>query len=150
MPADAPPALTWAPIDVYADVVPGPRQRGGGQRRVPAPVPTGALEHGYRLPERSDVPIGRVTTWERTAADRDTVLARLDALVDDNDRRGELDGQRRRGLIVMLDWLTGFDGHTWQQRWIVSGLNDHGNQWTDQVADQRISASVRRVTAVRR
>ncbi len=138
MPADAPPALTWAPIDVYADVVPGPRQRGGGQRRVPAPVPTGALEHGYRPPERSDVPIGRVTTWERTAADRDTVLARFDALVDDNGRRGELDLLRRRGLIVMLDWLTGFDGHTWQQRWIASGLNDHGNKWTDQVADPRI------------
>lgn len=139
MPADAT-APGSAPIDVYADVVPGIGQRGHGQRRVPAPAPTGALEHGYQPPALDVAPIGRPTVWVETAADRDTVLARFDTLVG---TRGEvgfgtLDGLRRRGLIVMLDWLAAFDGETWQQRWIASGLNGHGSRWTAQITDPRI------------
>lgn len=106
MPADAT-APGWASIDVYADVVPGIGQRGHGQRRMPAPAPTGALEHGYQPPALDIAPIGRPTVWAATAADRDTVLARFDTLVGTRDEVGfgALDGQRRRGLIVMLHWL---------------------------------------------
>jgi len=79
--------------------------------------------------------------WLETDADGDTVLARFDTLVNNNKGvpLGKLDGQRRRGLIVMLDWLACFDGDTWQQRWIASGLNDHGAGWKDQIADPRIA-----------
>lgn len=137
MPADASPVSAWAPIDVYADVVPGLRQRSGGQRRVPAPVPTGALEHGYRQPELTRAPIGRPTVWSQTAADRDTVLARFDTLVTGvtGGEVGKRERRRRHGVVLLLDWLASFDGDTWQQRWVASGLNDHGNGWTGRLAD---------------
>jgi hypothetical protein len=134
VPADTPPTTATGPIDVYADVVPGPRQRGSGQRRVPTPAPTGALEHGYRQPAVVAVLIERPTVWEQTAADRGAVLARLDAFVaDDTATPAKRKRERRHGLVTMLDWLTSFDGDSWQQRWIASGLNEHGSRWTDQI-----------------
>jgi hypothetical protein len=38
---------------------------------------------------------------------------------------------RREGIEILLHWLAGFDGCTWQQRWIASGVNDAGSGWTD-------------------
>ena len=40
---------------------------------------------------------------------------------------------------VLLGWLEGFDGETWQQRWINSGANDRGRRWTDEVEIARFA-----------
>jgi hypothetical protein len=37
---------------------------------------------------------------------------------------------RRRGVIKLLRWLSELPGETWQQRWLVSGAEDHpGASW---------------------
>ncbi len=35
----------------------------------------------------------------------------------------------RRGLPLLLDWLEGRPGRTWQQRWLASGADAAGEQW---------------------
>jgi hypothetical protein len=38
---------------------------------------------------------------------------------------------RRRGVTKLLDWLATFPGDTWQQRWELSGVEQHpGKTWT--------------------
>lgn len=37
----------------------------------------------------------------------------------------------RRGLTVLLDWLEAQPGDTWQQRWLASGADAAGRDWTD-------------------
>jgi hypothetical protein len=41
--------------------------------------------------------------------------------------RHNLDQERRRGLIRVLDWLEQQPGDTWQDRWITSGADAAGN-----------------------
>lgn len=41
------------------------------------------------------------------------------------------DKTRRRGLGKLLDWLEGQPGETWQDRWMASGADDAGFEWTD-------------------
>jgi hypothetical protein len=41
--------------------------------------------------------------------------------------RRNLDQERRRGLIRVLDWLEQQPGDTWQDRWITSGADAAGN-----------------------
>ena len=36
---------------------------------------------------------------------------------------------RRRGLPLLLDWLEGQPGQTWQDRWLASGADDARGQW---------------------
>ncbi|MFC4508575.1 MULTISPECIES: tyrosine-type recombinase/integrase [Streptomyces] len=38
---------------------------------------------------------------------------------------------RRRGLMLMLDWLAEQPGDTWHQRWHASGADAAGEQWAD-------------------
>ncbi|MGJ6969818.1 tyrosine-type recombinase/integrase [Streptosporangium sp. G11] len=35
-------------------------------------------------------------------------------------------------MTVVLDWLEGFPGDTWQERWLVSGSDAHGQGWGPQ------------------
>jgi hypothetical protein len=37
--------------------------------------------------------------------------------------------QRRRGLELVLDWLAGQPGETWQDRWLASGADTAGAGW---------------------
>ncbi|WP_327586891.1 hypothetical protein OHA25_07715 [Nonomuraea sp. NBC_00507] len=37
--------------------------------------------------------------------------------------------QRRRGLGLLLDWLAGQPGETWQERWLASGADTAGASW---------------------
>jgi len=41
------------------------------------------------------------------------------------------DTVRRRGLNRFLDWLEPHPGATWQDRWLASGADDAGRDWTD-------------------
>lgn len=39
-----------------------------------------------------------------------------------------------RGVNLALDWLAGFPGGTWQQRWLASGAEDTGAGWKQDCA----------------
>ena len=57
---------------------------------------------------------------------REQVLARLfDRPV--SARRPDTRLQRRRGLLRVLDWLGRPPGDSWQDRWLASGADAHGN-----------------------
>jgi len=124
-----------APIDVYKDIVPGKGQRGRGQRREPRPAPTGALKHGYKGPDLPLLNMGRPTMWRGTTATRSEVVDRFDVeLLDHGWTRRDKDRQSNRlGVETLLDWLGSFNGDTWQQRWVASGLNDFGKGWVEAV-----------------
>jgi hypothetical protein len=74
-----------------------------------------------RFPPRAHPP-----TWLATEQGRDELLAKLLAPPFTVGDRGVRD-RRRRGLVGVLDWLTGQPGDTWQQRWLASGAEALGN-----------------------
>ncbi|MGI8777663.1 MAG: tyrosine-type recombinase/integrase [Acidimicrobiales bacterium] len=116
-------------IDVYADTVPGPRQRLRGQR--PTSHPTPASSHDFRTPNLETPTIERPATWPETEEDRDEILRRmrtLDAAATSNELR------RRTGVVgLILDWLETFPGATWQHRWLASGVDGLGPEWADDI-----------------
>ncbi|MGW4895842.1 tyrosine-type recombinase/integrase [Kitasatospora sp. NPDC004240] len=68
-------------------------------------------------------------TWWQTEQPRELVLERTLALpftaVSDANLR-----TRRRGLVKLLDWLQDQPGRTWQDRWLASGAEAAGREWT--------------------
>lgn len=93
-------------------------------RRVPVPG-------GFRTPSLPTPVIERPTAWPATAVTRAHLL---DITARGDDRRSAADRERRlSGLTVLLDWLEHFDGVTWQQRWLLSGIDDAPRTWQDLV-----------------
>ena len=91
-----------------------------GSRPLPAsPVPSVALLG--RFPPRP-VP----ASWPLTSQPKPQVLGRVLASPFPTGRPN-LDQERRRGLIRVLDWLEAQPGDTWQDRWITSGADAAGN-----------------------
>jgi hypothetical protein len=91
-----------------------------GSRPLPAsPVPSVALLG--RFPPRP-VP----ASWVLTSQPKPQVLGRVLASPFPTGR-ANLDQERRRGLIRVLDWLEAQPGDTWQDRWITSGADAAGN-----------------------
>ena len=117
-------------IDVYTDVVPGPRQRTRSPHRKANPLTTTA--HDFRTPDLPTPTIERPATWNESALDRQELLARADAL------ESEVTGKERRRRLatvaLVLDWLASFSGDSWQQRWLASGANEAGEAWTATIA----------------
>jgi len=128
-------------IDVYADTVPGPRQRVGGQRRSPRPAPRPS--HDFRTPDLPTPVIERPTHWNETDWTRQQVLDHLAAL-----EAGVTTKELRRHLTavgLLLNWLEAFPGASWQQRWLASAADSAGAAWTEQVdvAGRRAGANGR-------
>jgi len=117
-------------IDVYADTVPGPRQRVRGQRPTTHPMPPSS-SHDFRTPNLETPRIERPATWPETAVDRDEILIRTRTL--EAAAKGEELHRRVVGVKVFLDWLETFAGATWQQRWLASGADARGSEWADEV-----------------
>jgi hypothetical protein len=91
-----------------------------GSRPLPAdPGPSAALLR--RFPPRPTP-----ASWALTSQPKPQVLGRLLAPPFPAGRRN-LDQERRRGLIRVLDWLEQQPGDTWQDRWITSGADAAGN-----------------------
>ena len=65
-------------------------------------------------------------SWALTSQPKPQVLATLLAPPFPAGRPN-LDQERRRGLIRVLDWLEAQPGDTWQNRWITSGADAAGN-----------------------
>ena len=138
----AEPPASSAEIDVYCDMVPEPGQYLSGQRRVPLATPTGPLAHGFRPPPADTPRLQRSTTWPATAASRPVVLGRCDAdlAAQPRPRRANETKTRFDGVVMLLEWLERFDGDTWQQRWLASGLNAQGRRWTELVDHPKLHA----------
>jgi hypothetical protein len=80
----------------------------------PPPLPPGAPGHE---PQQLDA--------------ADTVTAVLDRLAGPLALRGEAQAVVRRRTERILDWLAGFEGDTWEQRWIASGADAAPRGWVE-------------------
>ncbi|GGK20609.1 hypothetical protein GCM10011583_60660 [Streptomyces camponoticapitis] len=68
--------------------------------------------------------------WSAAGMDRDGVLRTWgEATPRQEDSRNH--DFRRRGLMLMLDWLQEQPGRTWHQRWHASGADAAGERWAD-------------------
>ena len=65
-------------------------------------------------------------SWALTSQPKPQVIARLLAPPFPAGR-ANLDQERRRGVIHVLEWLEAQPGDTWQDRWITSGADAAGN-----------------------
>jgi hypothetical protein len=78
---------------------------------------------------RSRFPPRLVTAdWPATGSGRAEVWQRLTRapFVLDNESSQK---RRKRGLMLLLDWLEDQPGRTWQDRWLVSGADAAGAHW---------------------
>ncbi|MFC9330830.1 hypothetical protein [Kitasatospora sp. NPDC057015] len=91
-------------------------------RTVESPEIDKALEWEPRVGEAS---------WWQTRQSRESLVERLLGLFTDPGAGLTRDKTRRRGVGKLLDWLEGQPGETWQDRWMASGADDAGFEWTD-------------------
>ena len=99
-------------------------------------VPGGAFYQGARplptVPDRSAELLRRfpprpvAAGWEATAQPRQQVIEQLRA-APFTGGGAHLQWDRGRGLGHLLGWLEQQPGATWQDRWIASGADEHGN-----------------------
>ena len=75
---------------------------------------------GYRAARARFPPRPAAVDWSATRHGRDQVQDLLGSSPA---------GQYPGGQSVLLDWLEGQDGHSWQQRWLASGAEDAGAGW---------------------
>lgn len=124
-----------AVIDVYTDTVPERRQRASGAR--PTAHRTGASHFLTPLPEV--VPIERPASWAESTLSREDLLVRVEAL-EVGVTRKEMH-RRLTGADLVLSWLAGFPGASWQQRWQSSGA-DEADDWTEGITVPGLLAGV--------
>lgn len=74
----------------------------------------------------------RSSDWPQTVCSREEILTALDLLepgvaVKERNRR-------QVGMNLLMDWLGGFEGSSWQQRWLASGADAvAASTWTDNI-----------------
>jgi integrase len=92
----------------------------GARPRPAVPDPSAGLLR--RFPPR---PVA--ASWAATAQPRQQVIERLRAAPFAGGGSAHLQWDRGRGLGHILGWLEQHAGATWQDRWIASGADEHGN-----------------------
>lgn len=108
-------------VDAVAFLRPGarPSRRAEGEPYLvakPLPTPT----------------IARPTVWTASQQSTEEVLAGVEELAGDVARKELL--RLTGGVRLLLAWLHGFPGESWQQRWLASGADAAaGKAWTDLV-----------------
>jgi integrase len=85
---------------------------------APRAVPSAWLA-GYRAARSRFPPRPAAPDWPATRHGRHQVRELL----------AGSPGDRRGGQGLLLDWLAGQDGDSWQQRWLASGAEDAGTSW---------------------
>lgn len=116
-------------VDVYSDVVPGPRQTTRGRR--PTMHPLAGADHDFRTPELPTPVIERPAVWPEASLPRQDLLSRVEML-----EAGVTPKERRRRLVgvgLVVDWLEGFPGDSWQQRWRAAGADEAGERWMETI-----------------
>jgi hypothetical protein len=98
-----------------------------GATAATAPIRPGAaaLEAPAAVVRRRFPPRPLAATWPHTRAPRRRVDERLSAAPFAADT-AVAEGNRRRGMRIVLDWLEAQPGASWQQRWAASGAGDDG------------------------
>jgi hypothetical protein len=86
-------------------------------------------EHDFVTPSLPTPAIARPTVWTASQQGVEEVLAGVEVLEADASRKELL--RRLHGAEVLLGWLRGFPGESWQQRWLTSGADTAGKAWTD-------------------
>jgi integrase len=66
--------------------------------------------------------------WPATMQSREQVLGQLASTAPGPGSGGT--GRHAAGLALLLDWLAGQDGGSWQERWLASGADGAGAAWT--------------------
>ena len=67
--------------------------------------------------------------WPATRAGREEVWRLLTTPLFTLDNPGS-QGNRTRGLTALLDWLADQPGGSWQERWLASGADAAGGEWS--------------------
>ena len=98
---------------------------------------TGAAGTG-RPPEWEPRPFPQ--SWWQTRQSREALTGRLLGLLTDPAAGRARDKTRRRGLTKLLDWLQRQPGDTWQEKWLASGADAAGSDWTDLPLKDRVPA----------
>jgi integrase len=91
-----------------------------GTRTATATTRPAGLAHRHARPQGAG--------WPATGQDREAVWARLTSAPfapGIPSRRGD----HKLGLGLLLDWLAGQPGQTWQDRWLASGADASGGPW---------------------
>lgn len=83
-----------------------------------------AGEHDFVTPSLSTPKIARTTIWTASQQSAEEVLVGVEVWEAEASRKELL--RRVHGVRVLLDWLRGFAGESWQQRWLVSGTDVAG------------------------
>ncbi len=78
-------------------------------------------------------PASPSSAWADTAGTAEDTIVRLTSGLFTSEVKATQAG-RRRGVTKLLDWLATFPGDTWQQRWELSGVEQHPGQDLDQAA----------------
>lgn len=86
-------------------------------------MPAGSAATRGRFPARSST-----AGWPATRQGSTEVLLRLTRAPFVLDSAGS-QKQRRRGLRLLVDWLTDQPGGSWQERWLASGTEAAGSRW---------------------
>ncbi len=73
------------------------------------------------------------------------MLAQVAALDVEASRKELL--RRVQGVRLILAWLAGFAGETWQQRWLASGADAAGKTWTNLPDVEGLSTDAKKIRA---
>ena len=66
-------------------------------------------------------------SWRGTCPDADLLLTRM---LEPPFTEAAARLRRRRGMVSLIEWLSGHPGQTWQERWQATGGDDLGNaEW---------------------
>jgi len=79
-------------------------------------------------------------SWWQTRQDRAALSERLLSQFTDAAAGRTRDKTRRRGVTKLLDWLQRQPGDTWQERWLASGAEEAGFDWTELPLKDRVPA----------
>ncbi len=95
---------------------------------VSAPAAASVWLSGYQAGRARFPPRPALTGWPATRQPSGQVLEQLAAAAP---RTGSgATGRHAAGLALLLDWLAGQDGGSWQERWLASGADAAGAAWT--------------------
>ncbi len=88
-------------------------------------------ERAFLTPSLPTPAIARPTVWTSSQRSVEEVLAAVEVLESGASRKEFL--HRVDGVRVLLGWLQGFPGESWQQRWHGADADSAGKAWTDLV-----------------
>jgi len=85
----------------------------------------------FQTPSLPTPQLARPSSWPATTRTRQELLddlVELDPTVTPKEQT-----RHRLAVGLLLDWLAGFSGESWQQRWLSSGADLAGRDWIDHV-----------------